>query len=103
MFADTVAAEAVPAARALAPMAAQAAIRARWRGVELLTSGGPFLGSPLATARQAVGPGPRSVVPLHTYAGGRSLLRAGRASGRTRRRRPGRRPGGAPPSAVRAA
>src|SRR3954454_4504573 len=60
MFADTDAADAVPAARALTPIAAQAASRARWRGVELLTSGDPFLGSPEATARPAVG---RVLVP----------------------------------------
>src|SRR3954452_5554540 len=87
MFADTVAAEAVPAARALAPIAVKVAIRARWRRVELLTSGDPFLAFPEPTARRAVAAGPRSVVVMHTYAGARSLLWPSQVSGPTRPRR----------------
>src|SRR3954452_7160683 len=93
MFADTVAAEAVPAARALAPIAVKVAIRARWRRVELLTSGDPFLAFPEPTARRAVAAGPRSVVVMHTYAGARSLLWPSQVSGPTRPRRATRRAG----------
>src|SRR5215217_5617725 len=78
MLADGPAAEAEPAASAVTPIAAAAAIRACMRGGVLLTSGGPFLWVRGADGGvPAVGAGPRSVVVVHTYGGGRSLLPPG--------------------------